>query len=169
MSHVLFAVFDHTDAAAKALEQLQELGADKEGFSFIVHRRALGERGSEELPLSETAGASGVAKGAMLGALGGFIVGTLLAGPIGLIGAGPIAAAVFGTTTGTAVGGIAGLFAGVTEPDAALSELSKHIEEGKLVVSVEARKLSNQEQAEAILKHHGAHVVHRGVLRGADV
>jgi uncharacterized membrane protein len=169
MSHVLFAVFDHPEAASKALEQLQELGADKEGFSFIVHRRALELRGSEEMPLSETAAASGLAKGAMFGALGGLIVGTVLAGPLGLIGAGPIAAAVFGTTTGTAIGSIAGLFAGVTEPDTALTELVKGIEDGKLVVSVEARKLTNQEQAETILKHHGAHVVHRHVLRGADV
>lgn len=169
MSHVLFAVFDHPEAAAKALEQLQELGADKEGFSFIVHRRALGERGSEELPLSETAAASATAKGAVLGALGGLFVGTVLAGPIGLIGAGPIAAAFFATATGTAVGGLAGLFAGATEPDTALEELTKHVEEGKLVVSVEARKLTNQQQAETILKHHGAHVVHRRVFRPAEV
>ena len=169
MSHVLFAVFDHPESAGKALQQLQELGADKDGFSFVVHRRALGERGSEELPLSETAAASAMTKGAVLGALSGLVVGTLLTGPIGLVGAGPLAGAIFGSATGTAIGGFTGLIAGSTEPDAALDELSKGIEEGKLLVSVEARTLTNQEQAEAILKHHGAHVVHRRVLRPAEV
>lgn len=165
MSHVLFALFEHPAKAAEALKELHALGASKEGFSVVVHRRGLEQGHSEETPMFETDAAPAAAKGAVIGGVLGAIVGALVGGPFGLVGAGPLATALFASTAGTITGAFSGVMAGSTSPDPTLEALAQGAEAGKVVVSVDAPTLSSEEDAETILKRHGALVVHRRLLR----
>jgi uncharacterized membrane protein len=151
MLHVSYGLFEDSQHAQAAVERIEASGVgrrchvDLQKGAFDEGQGGLAETGSAQTFRA------GAAAGVVLGAAAGAIV----VGPIGML-------------SGAAVGGMYGAFAGVLVgaggPERALSRLSKHLTEGKVLVIVEAPSFECRDLADALMLESGAQVEHRSLL-----
>jgi hypothetical protein len=165
MLHTLYALFDHPLDAARAKAALERDGTATNRLSVIVHSGRLEGISVEELKLFETSALQGGVSGAALGGVLGAALGLALLGPFGLIGGGAIAAMIFGTGASTVIGALTGVVAGSASADPSLDELAKGLENGNVLLTVDADSLTGAESASTVLKANHARVVHRHAFR----
>ncbi|MCI0398731.1 MAG: hypothetical protein L0332_23065 [Chloroflexi bacterium] len=107
------ALFEDTDEVHEVVEDLSENGFPREDISVVASDTTGDKAVSEPAPPAEPAdnAAEGVATSALVGGLGGFVIGLAVVaipgvGPV--LAAGPIAAALLGAAAGAVTGGLIG-------------------------------------------------------------
>lgn len=144
MQHVT-ALFGSPEKAKGAAERLQRAGFDRTRISLVVadaHKERYSQAGE------------GLATGGALGAVAGGLVAIAVATvPGGILAAGPLAAAL---GAGAAGGGVLGLLVGAGLPKNEARIYEQRIEQGDVIVGVEAEDLGRASLAEEILIREGA-------------
>jgi heat induced stress protein YflT len=159
--HTVVGVFDGPNHAEQALNDLKNAGFSAEQVSVVA--KDTGEARTM-VEGSDMAGAEtkGAGTGALLGGIGGGILGWLVGiGALAIPGIGPVVAAGALATTlgGAAVGAVAGgligalVGAGVPEEDARGYET--HVREGRILLTVAATTGDQAEQARQIFDRYG--------------
>jgi hypothetical protein len=162
MRHVFFALFEDAKEADAAVTELGDLDAGKERCHVEVHRGGLH---NDALPIGETRGQSRLVQGALMGGLFGAVVGGALLGPQQLLlVVGPLGAAFICGALGMVLGGLGGLLTGVGAPDTKLERMEEAIRRGATVLAVDADGRWEREQAEQIVRRHGALVQHHALI-----
>ena len=162
MRHVFFALFEDAKEADAAVTELGDLDAGKERCHVEVHKGGLHY---DSLPIGETRGQTRLVQGALMGGFFGAVVGGALLGPQHLILAvGPVGAAVICGALGMVLGGLGGLLTGVSGPDTKLERMEAAMRRGAVVVAVDAEGRWEREQAEQIVRRHGALVQHHALI-----
>lgn len=136
------ALFDDFQEAQRAVEDLVKSGVDRAHISIVAGDRE-GTNASRLTPISEHSDTSsdGAATGALLGGIGGAILGiTALAIPgIGpVVAAGPLVAGLLGAGVGAAVGGLVGALVDAGLPEEHAGYYAEGVRRGGTLVSVEA-------------------------------
>ena len=154
----LVAAFDDRNEAELAVSDLEAAGFDEQQIGFVLRGSDVGAGGM----ITDEIGAKD-ASGAVTGALGGGMVGGILAAAAALLipGVGPILAggvlASFfgGAIAGTAIGGILGALTGlgISEEEARFYE--QEFKAGKAIVAVKTQ--NRIEDAREILQRHGGY------------
>ncbi|WP_022794689.1 general stress protein [Marinococcus halotolerans] len=159
-------VFRNEEDAVNAIQSLERSGHKKDDISVFVKNKEIADHLSEETDINtsgdkdQSSSGKDAGKGAGIGAGSGVVLGGAIglgllaipgAGPIAA--AGPLAAAIQGGTFGAASGGIAGALtgAGVSKEDA--DEYEKYLEQGNIVLLVEADE-NQQENVYRIFTTH---------------
>lgn len=158
MTHFVSAIFPDVSSANRAADDLVANGFTQDRISVMSqerHRDAL--RGSTGTQTTGNKAGEGVATGGVLGAIaGGLIAIASLAVPGGIVVAGPIAAALGGAAAGTAAGGLVGGLVGMGIPEDEARTYDRHIQEGRIMLSVEVPDASRANTAEQIMRRAGA-------------
>ena len=163
MRHVFFALFNDAHEADAAVTELGDLDAGKDRLSVEVHKGGT-HLDSEVLPLGETRGGTRLVQGALMGGLLGAVVGGALLGPAHFLIVGPTSAAFVCGALGMVMGGLGGLLTGVSGPDLKLERMVEAMRRGAVVLAVDAEGRWEREQAEQIVKRHGALVQHHALI-----
>jgi hypothetical protein len=162
MRHVFFALFEDAREADEAVSELGVLDAGKERCHVEVHKGGLD---SETLPLGETRGQKRLVQGALMGGFFGAVVGGAVLGPQHfLLVVGPTGAALVCGVLGLVIGGLGGLLTGVSGPDTKLEGMEALMRRGAIVVAVDTEGRPVREQAEQIVRRHGALVQHHALI-----
>lgn len=163
MSTTLFASYPNLAAADLGTNAiLAAIGQHR--CSVLIHRDAVDPstaQGARSLEVNETDGRKAATMGALLGGGAGAILGTLLAGPFGLLGAGPLMGALLGATQGTLAGALGAGIVGTGLPDATLRELEVDLLAGKVLATYEVADREQAGEACTIAERHGARVLQR--------
>lgn len=150
------AVFMSADRRRHYLETRPEF-ADFDGDEVVVEEIGV-EKGNRTL---EGAGAGG-AIGGSLGAVGAAVLAagtSVVVPPLGIVVAGPLAAALAGAGAGGAAGGLVGALAGSGMSEYRARRFKKLVEEGHLIVGVEASTEAERTDLEEQLQEHGGTIV----------
>jgi hypothetical protein len=162
------AVFDDSEHAERAINELRRLGVDNDHLSFIAH----GERIGVAAGGAREGAGERVAKGAAAGAGAGLLFGIAALAIPGVgpfITAGALASAL-GATGGTlAAGAIVGGTAGAIGSAMARAGYSKEeadfyspaIERGGVLVAVDTDSQISTEDARNVLETYGGHLFAR--------
>ncbi len=162
MRHVFFALFEDATEADAAVHELGDLDAGKERCHVEVHKGGLNYEG---LAIGETRGQTRLVQGALMGGFFGAVVGGALLGPQHLLlVVGPAGAAFVCGALGMVMGGLGGLLTGVSGPDTKLERMEALMRRGAVVVAVDAEGRWEREQAEQIVRKHGALVQHHALI-----
>lgn len=124
------AIVDQLRSEGFAADDISVLFPDRRTTSTFAHEK------STKAPEGATAGAG---TGAVLGAVGGWLVGVGSLAIPGLgpfIAAGPIMAALSGAAVGGAVGGLAGALIGIGIPEYEAKRYEGRIKSGNILISV---------------------------------
>ncbi len=160
MSKTVLGVFNDTNQAEKAADELQRRGFDRNEISVVAKEDKGGGRGNREDQGDSLTGSrigGGVATGGAIGGAAGLLagVGALAIPGIGpIIAAGPIAAALSGAVTG----GIAGGLIDWGIPEEVGQRYEEHVRSGKVVAMVKADD-DKVKEASDILRRNGAYDV----------
>ena len=131
MSQVIYGLFDNRNAAEEAIDAI-EVETGHEGVNALVHE---GHLRDEDVQM----GATDALKGAILGATVVGIVAAFIGGLI-LIPSANLSIGwsewVFMALGGTIMGITAGAVAGASEPKKELIAMARHLDEGKVVVTM---------------------------------
>lgn len=169
MHKMLFGVFKSADYANMALEELYKSGVSKNQVSVIVSDSVTKQQVVDDTDTPGERIAGGAVTGAVVGALGGLLIGIgaisipgigglLIAGPVasalGLTGAAATAAsaAVSGAIAGGLIGSLVNL--GLPQEKAILYE--EHIKSGDILLIVNADSEVERATAEDIFQKHNA-------------
>jgi hypothetical protein len=170
--HTVVAVFDGPGHAEQALNELKEAAFTPEQVSVV----AKDERETRDLVENTEMGAEtkGAGTGAVLGGLGGGVLGWLVGiGALAIPGVGPIVAAgalattLGGAALGAAAGGLVGALAGAGVPEEDAKGYQERVTQGGILLTVSANSAKQAEEARGIFDHHGADDV-RAYRRDAD-
>ena len=153
MRHVLFTVFQTRADADSAIDDLARHGISKESCEIVVHG---GPLESTELTISETNAREGFTSGVAVGAAVGLVGGFLVAGPLGFLAIGPLAGALFGAGAGGVYGGLGGAITGAGVPDKHLESLAKLLDGRRVLVTTETEGLEAERKVEEVFLSHGA-------------
>ncbi|MGI6643235.1 MAG: hypothetical protein ACOX3V_04455 [Bacillota bacterium] len=160
MSKTVLGVFDDTNQAERAADELQRRGIDRNELSVIAKEDRGGDRRNRDDQGQGMTGSrisDGVATGGAIGGAAGILagVGALAIPGIGpIVAAGPIAAAL----TGAAMGGIAGGLVDWGIPEEAGQRYEEHVRTGKVVTLVKTDDDKVREVSD-ILRRNGAYDV----------
>lgn len=142
MNKKIVGVFQTEHEASEAIQELKQHGFQAEDISVIARNKRDVNAISEETGTKAPEGmASGAATGGFLGGLTGLLagIGALAIPGIGpIIAAGPIAAALAGAAVGAGTGGLVGGLIGLGIPEDEATSYDKHVEEGRILVMVDA-------------------------------
>jgi hypothetical protein len=162
MRHVFFALFEDPREADLAANELGDLDASHENVHVERHQ---GNLDYEGLAIGETRGQTRLFQGALMGGAFGALVGALLLGPQHLmLVVGPLGAAVICGALGMVMGGLGGLLTGLSGPDPKLERMERLMRRGAVVLAVDAEGRWEREQAEQIVRRHGALVQHHALI-----
>jgi uncharacterized protein (TIGR02271 family) len=156
MSKTVIGLFDSMNEARSVVQELIANGYKSDNISIIAQHdgETVTERGDDE-----TSGAAmGAGTGAVVGGLGGLLVGlSALAipgvGPV--IAAGPIVTTLAGAGLGAAAGGIIGALTDIGVPEEEAHYYAEGVRRGGALVSVETDDYM-ADRAVEIMTHHGA-------------
>ncbi len=155
MAKTVLGVFNSSDQAEKAADELQRKGFKKDEISIVGKessvRREGGDRDRDTMNQDLSQGVStGGAIGGAAGLLAG--IGALAIPGVGpIVAAGPIAAALTGAVTGGVAGGL--IDWGV--PEETGRKYEERVKEGKIVAAVRTDDHKVQDAAD-ILRRNGA-------------
>ena len=142
MNKRIVGVFYKEREASQAIEELKSQGFLTEDISVIGRNKDDIESISEETGTKAPEGmASGAATGGLLGGVTGLLagIGALAIPGIGpIVAAGPIAATLAGAVVGAGTGGLVGGLIGLGFPEDEAKTYDKYVDEGHILVMVEA-------------------------------
>lgn len=171
----IVGLYDDLADARQAVSELVDLGIDRDRISLVAsdqegrYSSALNSDDdvASDLPRDEVAGdnvAGGAATGAVVGGLGGLLLGLgALAIPgIGpAIAAGPLVSAVVGAGVGAAVGGLVGALINAGVPEEQAGYYAEGVRRGGTLVTVEAPDEQVDEVVRAMERHDPINVDER--------
>ncbi len=157
MAKIVVAMYDHFDAAQRAVKALADKGFPRDNISMVAND-ASGElkHFSEESSDVMADVAEGAGMGAAIGGLSGLLVGLASlaipgVGPV--LAAGPIATAIGGAGIGMAAGGLISGLTGMGVPDEHAGNFSEGVRRGGTLVTVHTTD-EMADRAVEILDHH---------------
>lgn len=169
-SNLVTGIFNDRDSAERAYTALQNRGYKKDEIHLIMsddtrkkhfaHETVTTELGSKAMEGAGTGSAIGGTVGAIAAAVAAIGSNLLIPG-LGLVVAGPLAAALAGAGAGGLTGGIIGALIGSGIPKERAVVYEKGINEGHIVMGVEARDGLEASEIENELRTHNAHEIHR--------
>ncbi|HEX9017437.1 MAG TPA: general stress protein [Chloroflexota bacterium] len=152
-------VFDDSDRARDAIQELKDSGFPASDISILMKDRGRAEEIAEDTGTHAAHGAiTGALSGGVLGGLAGWLVGM---GALTIPGVGPvIAAGAFGTTLagagiGAGMGAVAGALVGMGIPQEEAEWYEGEVKQGRTLVTVSAG--DRYVEAHGILSRHGAY------------
>jgi len=152
MHHMIFGLFDSSEAATEAVEAVTAAHPECRGQLEIIRHR--GELHDYDVHPSESQSRLAMSVAGGIGALGaGAGVGVLavfLEVPAAMI----VLAAFLGGVVGVMIGSIAGS----GTPDRRLDALAGHLDDGKVLVSANVAGLTCEEHVEGEFRRRGADV-----------
>jgi len=159
MSKVLTALFDDGLDAARAIDDLLDLGVDASNVSVVASdptvRETFALETHSKLPEGTAIGAGvGGAIGAVVASFTAF--GALATGGVGLVAAGPLVAALAGAGAGAAGGGAIGGLVGMAIPETEVHFYEDALGRGSVLVGLHFADSEQRRAAEAVLKRHKA-------------
>ncbi|MCK6507314.1 hypothetical protein L6R53_28740 [Myxococcota bacterium] len=154
MSHVFYALVPSAAQAHDAIAALDRLGMPREDISFVVRTGPVHD--AEELALAETDARPGLADGALIGAIAGFLGIGLVGLPMGFVGAGPLAFAALGAVAGGTWGALGAGLVGLGLPERSLQPLIDGLHDGRVLVTVTAARREEEERVAVVFRQHGA-------------
>lgn len=163
MSHVLFAAFRDRRSIAAFRAAAAASETRDEAYDTLVRRRST-LRASRLLPW-ETDAASGMAKGALLGALAGSAaIGLSFAlGVFSITGAALISTAIAGAVFGGAMGAMGGGLGGFATPAAALRGLRDAVD-APFLVTLRSSDATTHAELRQLVEEHGVALAERRLL-----
>jgi hypothetical protein len=157
-TRVVTGIYAHPIDAAEAINGLEARGFREGDVSLLMSEG----RGSE----FKLADSTKMPEGAAAGAVGGGIIGALMAGltAVGtltatggvILIAGPLVAALAGAGAGAGAGGLIGGLVGYGISEYEAAAFADNIEDGKVLVAVRCADKARQETAERVLANAGA-------------
>ncbi|MBV7505215.1 general stress protein [Bacillus sp. sid0103] len=145
----IVGVYQSEQEAIAAIEDLQKWGYDKSEISVIGKDPHHVDYVADETgTVAEETAATGAITGGALGGATGLLagLGALAIPGIGpIVAAGPVAASILGAITGAGLGGLTGALVGLGIPDDDAKYYGESVEEGKILVLVNKRDHSTQE------------------------
>jgi len=168
MAKTIVGMFDNLTDAHSAVRELVTMGWSRDDISLVAGDTK-GEYTTQTGTLSDemSATATGASTGAILGGLGGLLVGlgTLAIPGVGpLIAAGPLATTLLGAGVGAAAGGLLGALIDVGIPEEQANYYAEGVRRGGILVSVRAEEDGMMvDRAVNILERHNAIDVQRRV------
>jgi hypothetical protein len=158
--------FDEVKDAERAVQALERRGFGRAQITVLMPED-IRTRYAAESPTLEvekgTKAAEGLGAGSAIGGAAGAFVGALAAAGtsliipgLGLIVAGPIAGALAGAGAGGVTGGLLGALVGAGMPEYRAKYYEEKLQEGGIVVGVEARSEDEADAIEDELKDCGA-------------
>ncbi|MFI5298001.1 MAG: hypothetical protein ACHREM_07875 [Polyangiales bacterium] len=157
MKHIAYALFDRDSDLAIALDAVVEAGVSRQQCTIVAHR---GDLHPEDIEHTESAAMSGLARGAILGGVMGAVAGELILGDVASSLAIASATAVFG--------GFAGVLGGAGHPSPLLEQLTEEVNDGRVLLIVDARDLESLGRVEAVLRGQGGALIERSRARHDD-
>jgi uncharacterized membrane protein len=149
MYRTILGVYDDTDNAEDAINQLREDGLNPKDISIVMKNKKEGEELASNTGADVAGGAvSGATTGAIIGGiagllaaiaipgLGAFLIGGPIAAALGLGGA--AASTVSGAATGAVAGGLLGALTGLGLSDDEAREYEESVKSGAILVAVPA-------------------------------
>jgi hypothetical protein len=174
MRNVFFALFadpKEADAAVQELDAIKSLPkipdprernpVHAENPHVEVHR---GRLDNESLPVGETYARGRLIEGILLSSVGGALLGGFVLGPMGVVSDALVSPAVLCAGLGALFGGLGGLLTGIGAPDPRLERMSRALEHGGVIVSVEVAGDWETGEAEKIVRRHGAEVQYHATV-----
>jgi uncharacterized protein (TIGR02271 family) len=166
MSKTIVGLFDDASEARSVVTELTQMGVTRDHISLMANRDATATAPTDET-VTESAGSdalTGAGIGAMLGGVGGLLVGLAVLpipglGPI--IAAGPIATTLAGMGIGAAAGGVVGALVNVGVPEEHAAHYAEAVRRGGTLVTVEADEEQAQRVADVMNRHHAVDVNQR--------
>lgn len=164
ISRSIVGIFDSSEEAQQALEQLRAQGLGPDQVSVMMRDAQAAESIQEQAAGSPVAGgaATGAALGGLLGGVAGWMVsiGAIALPGVGLvIGAGALAAMLMGVALGAATGGLIGALLGLGVPEDEARQYENHVREGRVLLTVHPSPLFDVTRATRILEANGAYDV----------
>ncbi len=164
ISRSIVGVFDSSDEAQRALEQLRADGLGPDEVSVMMRDTHVTESIQEQAASSPVAGgaAAGAALGGLLGGLAGWMVaiGAIAIPGVGLVvGAGALAAMLAGIALGAATGGLIGGLLSLGVPEDEARQYEDHLREGRVLLTVHPSPDFEIARATGILEANGAYDV----------
>ncbi|MCL6601590.1 MAG: YsnF/AvaK domain-containing protein [Paenibacillus sp.] len=160
MNKKIVGVFQTEHEASEAIQELKQHGFQADDISVVARNKKDVNAISEETGTKAPEGmASGAATGGFLGGLTGLLagIGALAIPGIGpIIAAGPIAAALAGAAVGAGTGGLVGGLIGLGIPEDEATSYDKHVEEGRILVMVDADNSKESEIYSVFRRHNSA-------------
>jgi hypothetical protein len=153
----IVAMYDDVSNARQSIHELVQMGIDRNRISLIAGDRE--DRYATELDQDDAGDhiGGGVATGAVVGGLGGLLLGLgALAIPgIGpVIAAGPIVSALVGAGVGAAVGGLVGALTEVGVPEEQAGYYAEGVRRGSTLVTVETPETRVDETVAILERYH---------------
>ena len=151
----IVGLFESPTEATTVVEELVAAGHPRDEISLVVHEHAATEHAGDET--SGTVVATGVGAGAVLGGVGGLLVGLgALAIPgIGpVLAAGPLAAMLAGAGIGAAAGSVLGVLASFGIPDDDAAAYAEAVRRGGALVAVRTDDATADRAVGIIARHH---------------
>lgn len=158
MTITVLGAFGSSDQAARAIEQLDSAGFERQQISIAVSDRAHALHFSAKRDKTvEGIGVGSVAGGVLGGIIGGLTtVATVVVPGVGLLVAGPLIGAFVGLDAGAVVGTLLGGLVGHGIPEHEAKTYEQAVKEGNLLVAVAATDADNAGEARRILDEAGA-------------
>jgi hypothetical protein len=153
MSQMIYGVFDTRAQADSAIEAV-EATSGSEGVNALVHEEYLRD---EDVQMGGTDALRGAVLGAVVVGCVAALVGGLLLIPSANLSIG-WSEFVFMAVAGTIMGVTAGAVAGASEPRKEIVALAKRLEEGKVLVTMEADEIPTATVVELFSKHGASEV-----------
>jgi hypothetical protein len=133
MARICYGLFDSTDQARPALEELTRHGDAHPAFAVQVHERALNP---QDLPDCGTEVARNNLIAAAGGGLIGLVGGALAGGLLDVMGLTFVSGAGVGLVSGVLIGILSGMMSGARSAKKALRDLAPEIARGRVLVTV---------------------------------
>ena len=153
-------LFKNRAAAESAVNAIIKQGYSQNDVSVLMSEATKNKEFALEAKTQTAAGAGiGGAVGGTIGAVlaGILAVGTNIALPgLGLVVAGPIAAALAGAGAGAATGGLIGALVGAGIPEHRAKVYEAGMQQGGILIGVEAKSDKDADQLEKLFKDLGA-------------
>src|SRR4030095_6828910 len=164
MAKTIVGMFDSLADANSALRELVDMGVPRNDISLVAGDTK-GEYTTTTGNLSDemSGAAAGAGTGAILGGIGGLLVGLgalAIPGVGPLIAAGPIATTLLGAGVGAAAGGLLGALVDVGVPEDEANYYAEGVRRGGVLVSVRAED-AMVDRVVSILERHNAVDVQR--------
>ncbi|HXG86681.1 MAG TPA: hypothetical protein VNI84_21865 [Pyrinomonadaceae bacterium] len=166
MTKTIVGLFDDIEESREVVRELIDAGIDRDEISFVTNN-ANNEPVSYEGGDDTSGAATGAGFGALVGGIGGLLVGIgafAIPGVGPVVGAGWLVATFMGAGIGAIAGGLLGALVDVGVPEADAQYYSEGVRRGGTLIAVRTNE-SNAGRIADIMGSHGAVDINK---RGAD-
>lgn len=166
MTKTIVGLFDDIEESREVVRELIDAGIDRDEISFVTNN-ANNEPVSYEGGDDTSGAATGAGFGALVGGIGGLLVGIgafAIPGVGPVVGAGWLTATIAGAGIGTLAGGFIGALTGSGVPEEDAQYYSEGVRRGGTLIAVRTNE-SNAGRIADIMGSHGAVDINK---RGTD-